>query len=716
MDIAVSVRDLSKKYHMYDKPIDRLKEAFHPRRYTYHREFWALKNVSFDLQKGEALGIIGRNGCGKSTLLQIISGILLPTSGSVRVNGRISALLELGSGFNPEFTGRSNVYMNGALLGFSKKEMDEKFKSIEEFAEIGDFIDQPVKTYSSGMFVRLAFACAVSVEPEILVVDEALSVGDVFFQQKCFAKIREIISKETTCLFVSHDTTAVMSTCNRAILLNNGEIDFMGSPEETVSRYYGKIGSRALPVRRFSGRDYDGVHHAAETISAHEIIEHNIINHTHKRHGACGLEIVAARAVDRHGRDTLEVRMLEPLIFYILLRANEDICDPSAGVHIYDRLGNLVFAAGSRQLRHRLPDLQTGQELVVSMDITFNVQPGEYTFSLGASELSQEGPNVGFVQDRIEMLGPIVVSYDYAEVFPFYGIAQLPMVVNHYLTTNNFSKKAYEGNIKNSAVIERFRQTVLENKPALRQVIEIMEFEEVKKCWCGGLLEEWVPEFYPYSVCRNCGCKSVVVRQTEKSLGMFYSEQYWYEYQTIHDCPSVEERYDSDMADRIPVYLQWIRQIQPLPAKILEVGCGNGRLLHELSLLGHQCSASEMDVRIANWVKEKTGIPVFVGPFPPDSASGYDLIVVIDVLEHIYDPLRFVKQVRSRLKKGGKVLLHCPVVDNIETAFTLKSLFNPLSHLWMHSTESMTKLWSNAGLVPVVLGELFGMPCYVLKE
>lgn len=429
MEIAVSVRDLSKKYQMYDKPLDRLKEAFHPQRKAYHREFCALKNVSFELPKGEALGLIGRNGCGKSTLLQLVSGILQPTSGTVLVNGRISALLELGSGFNPEFTGRNNVYMNGALMGFSKNEMDGKFKTIEEFAEIGDFIDQPVKTYSSGMFVRLAFACAISVEPDILIVDEALSVGDVFFQQKCFAKIREIISKGTTCLFVSHDTSAVMNTCNSAILLKNGEIDFMGSPEETVSRYYGGLGRRAVPGKHIGTKEA-GAAMEAETIQQAEIIEHNILKVNQMRHGAGGLKIIAARIMDKKGRDTLEVRMLDPLSFYILLRAREEVFDPSTGIHLFDRMGNLVFAAGTRQLRQPLPDLLAGQELIVKMEITFNVQPGEYTFSLGASEPSADGPNVGYVHDRHEMLGPIIVSADENEEFPFYGIAQLPMAVS----------------------------------------------------------------------------------------------------------------------------------------------------------------------------------------------------------------------------------------------------------------------------------------------
>lgn len=427
MDTAISVSDLSKKYHMYEKPIDRLKEAFHLRKKTYHREFWALKDISFVLPKGEALGIIGRNGCGKSTLLQIVSGILQPTSGAVKVNGRISALLELGSGFNPEFTGRNNIYMNGALMGFSKIEMDRKFNTIEEFAEIGDFIDQPVKTYSSGMFVRLAFACAISVEPDILIVDEALSVGDVFFQQKCFAKIREIISKGTTCLFVSHDTSAVMNTCNRAILLKNGEMDFMGPPEETVSRYYGSLGNRELRLKNVSSRGYEESNAIAIIVSPREIIEHNMLDSNQIRQGACGFEIVAARVMDKNGRDTLTVRMLEHLEFYLLLKANEDIYGPSTGIHIYDRLGNLVFASGCRQLKCRLPDMLAGQELIVKMTVTFNVQPGEYIFSLKTSEPTVEGPNGGYIHDRHEMLGPVIVMANENEAIPFYGIAQLPM-------------------------------------------------------------------------------------------------------------------------------------------------------------------------------------------------------------------------------------------------------------------------------------------------
>ena len=192
MENAITVNDVTKIYRMYDKPIDRLKESLHPRHKEYHKKFYALNKISFQVKKGETVGIIGTNGSGKSTILKIITGVLSPTTGSVEVEGNISALLELGAGFNSDYTGIENIYMNGTMMGFSRKEMDEKLQDILDFADIGDFVYQPVKTYSSGMFVRLAFALAINVEPEILIVDEALSVGDVFFQSKCYRRMEEI--------------------------------------------------------------------------------------------------------------------------------------------------------------------------------------------------------------------------------------------------------------------------------------------------------------------------------------------------------------------------------------------------------------------------------------------------------------------------------------------------------------------------------------------
>lgn len=244
-EIAIKVENLSKCYEIYDHPRDRLKQFVLPRLQglvgsptkQYYREFWALKDVSFDVKKGESVGIIGRNGSGKSTLLQIVTGTLAPTTGSVTTSGRIAALLELGSGFNPEFTGRENVYLNGALLGFSTEQINEKFDAIATFADIGEHLDQPVKTYSSGMLVRLAFAVQVQVEPEILIVDEALAVGDALFQKRCFQRIEKLVSNGATVLFVSHDQESVRTLTHRALLLSKGQPVEWGLSSEVVLGY-----------------------------------------------------------------------------------------------------------------------------------------------------------------------------------------------------------------------------------------------------------------------------------------------------------------------------------------------------------------------------------------------------------------------------------------------------------------------------------------------
>jgi lipopolysaccharide transport system ATP-binding protein len=242
---SITVSNLSKCYLIYETPTDRLKQFLFPRYDSlvkkdtrkFYKEFWALKNVSFSIKKGETVGIIGKNGSGKSTLLQMICGTLSPTAGSIEVQGRIAALLELGSGFNPEFTGRENIYMNAAILGITKKEIEAKFEDIVAFADIGDFIERPVKTYSSGMYVRLAFAVAVHVEPDILVIDEALSVGDELFQRKCFSKIENIRASGATILFVSHSASSIVELCDRAILIDSGEFLIDGAPKDVVNRY-----------------------------------------------------------------------------------------------------------------------------------------------------------------------------------------------------------------------------------------------------------------------------------------------------------------------------------------------------------------------------------------------------------------------------------------------------------------------------------------------
>lgn len=236
-DIVIQVNDLSKIYKLYNKPIDRLKESLGIAKKKNYTEHYALNHVSFQVERGEAVGIIGTNGSGKSTILKIITGVLNQTSGDVKVNGRISALLELGAGFNPEYSGLENVYLNGTMIGFSREEIDAKLQEILDFADIGDFIYQPVKTYSSGMFVRLAFAVSINIEPEILIVDEALSVGDVFFQAKCYHKFEEFRKKGKTLLLVTHDLGSVAKYCNRVILLNKGNKVAEGQPKEIIDMY-----------------------------------------------------------------------------------------------------------------------------------------------------------------------------------------------------------------------------------------------------------------------------------------------------------------------------------------------------------------------------------------------------------------------------------------------------------------------------------------------
>lgn len=256
-DVILSVRNVSKCFEMYEKPVHRLYQTLCAGHKKFYREFWALRDVSFEVRKGESVGVIGRNGAGKSTLLQIIAGTLAPTAGEVKLKGRVAALLELGSGFNPDFTGRENVYLNGAILGLTTPEIDAKYDEIIEFADIGEFIDQPVKTYSSGMMVRLAFAVQVMVEPDILIVDEALSVGDAAFQRKCMARMDRLIQHGTSIFLVTHDTSAVKRFCQKCIFLRSGKVDYLGDAEEAITRYYNMLFPQAAKSSALSdAEDY----------------------------------------------------------------------------------------------------------------------------------------------------------------------------------------------------------------------------------------------------------------------------------------------------------------------------------------------------------------------------------------------------------------------------------------------------------------------------
>ncbi len=253
--IAIKVENVTKVYHLYNKPKDRVKELFHPFRKNYHHDFYALKDVSFEVKRGETVGIIGKNGAGKSTILKVITGVITPTGGSVEVNGRIASLLELGTGFNPELTGMENIYFNGTFMGFSREEMSQKIDAILDFADIGEYIDQPVKMYSSGMFARLAFSVAINVEPEILIVDEALSVGDARFQLKCTKKMQAIQKAGTTILYVSHDTYSVRTLCSYAIWLKDGKVAEQGLATHVINEYMSYLDNGETCTENSNGYD-----------------------------------------------------------------------------------------------------------------------------------------------------------------------------------------------------------------------------------------------------------------------------------------------------------------------------------------------------------------------------------------------------------------------------------------------------------------------------
>jgi lipopolysaccharide transport system ATP-binding protein len=391
-----------------------------------YRDFHALRPISFTIRRGEATGIIGRNGSGKSTLLQLIAGTLAPTTGRVATGGRVAALLELGSGFNPEFTGRENVFLNGAILGVSRREMEQKFDEIAAFADIGDFIEQPVKTYSSGMMMRLAFAVAVSVQPDVLIVDEALSVGDVFFGQKCFQRIREIVHRGATLIFVSHDMGAVQRLCDRGLLLHQGNLVHDGTPEECVSRYF-----NLHQPRRAAAAGPDGDHPPVDPKTRATLVTDNIVPAAKSRHGERDLEVVAAAVYDGQGAATWEFEMMHRCVLRVLLRARERIALPSVGLQLHDRTGALVFAAGTPQLRFPLPALAAGEEVMLDFNLQLSVQPGVYTLSLDAAECDADDPNVGVFFDRIGGLGPLTVSHHATGALPFYGVAQLPMDISY---------------------------------------------------------------------------------------------------------------------------------------------------------------------------------------------------------------------------------------------------------------------------------------------
>ncbi|MGH9932527.1 MAG: ABC transporter ATP-binding protein [Pyrinomonadaceae bacterium] len=381
MTVALRVEKVSKQYRIYERPGDRLKESLTRGLLRRHQEFWALRDVDFEIEAGTTVGIVGPNGCGKSTLLQIISGTLATTHGDVWHEGRIAALLELGAGFDPEFTGVENVYMNASLLGLTRRETDALFPAIERFAEIGPFLYQPVKTYSSGMYVRLAFAIAASVEPNILIIDEALAVGDAVFQHRCLRRINELHERGATVLFVSHDAAAVRALCSRAILLRAGSVIADGKPADVLNLYQKIIMEREQAYEAESGAQSS----ATESKSNETLAP---LSYAY-RHGDGSVEIVGAELTDAtHARVEI-VESGEPLTLRVVARFNQDVDDPVIGFLMRNSHGIHAYGTNTKEQRVEFGAVRTGEVIEVSFVFDCWLGVDQYTISMAIH--SREG-------------------------------------------------------------------------------------------------------------------------------------------------------------------------------------------------------------------------------------------------------------------------------------------------------------------------------------
>lgn len=366
----LTARNLSKLYRMYRRPADRLRESL-PFSGQRHEEFWALRNVDLEIADGETFGIVGPNGGGKSTLLQILAGILEPTTGRVVRKGRTAALLELGAGFNPEFSGRENVYINGEILGLPRAEIDQKMESIESFAGIGAFIERPVKTYSSGMYVRLAFSTAIHVDPEILIVDEALAVGDAVFANRCVSKFEELKQSGVTIVFVSHDMGLVKQICDRAIFLEGGVVQAAGEPKDVINRYVGTV----LAAQKESAASTSEPEDAPDLEASH-------------RHGDGLSKIIDLELLGHDGEPTRTVESGERVSIRVRVAFEEEQPSPMIGILLRTRNGLEVFGTNTSIEEADLPAVAAGEELEVEFDVACALTPQEYTLTVATQHPS----------------------------------------------------------------------------------------------------------------------------------------------------------------------------------------------------------------------------------------------------------------------------------------------------------------------------------------
>lgn len=411
-DVVISVKNISKCFEMYEKPVHRLLQTVCAGKKKFYKEFWALKDVSFEVKRGECVGIIGRNGAGKSTLLQVITGTLTPTAGEVKIKGRIAALLELGSGFNPEFTGHDNVYLNASILGLSKKEIDARYNDIVEFADIGDFINQPVKTYSSGMMVRLAFAVNAFVDPEILIVDEALAVGDIAFQVKCFKKMKEFIeSKEKVVLFVTHDMSSVRTFCNRVYWMDRGTIRDAGDPLRIIDAYTDNM---VHPNKEVESKKEE--EKKEDVLISNELIA--ITGKETHTGGDVGGHITHVGLFDENGRALKIIRKSQKVTVRFRFMADKPLGGLRCTFHIMDRRGLDISGSSNSVLEMPCGPLAQGKSAEVRFDFTIpELQNDEYVVMVSLNE-----GDIDFCNRLHNVVDAIVFRYDSASLMQKQGV------------------------------------------------------------------------------------------------------------------------------------------------------------------------------------------------------------------------------------------------------------------------------------------------------
>ncbi|MDA2934710.1 ABC transporter ATP-binding protein [Acidobacteria bacterium AH-259-D05] len=427
-ETAVSVRGLSKAYYLYERPVDRLKQALWRGHRQFYTEFWALRDVSFDVPKGSTVGIIGRNGSGKTTLLQIIAGILTPTTGEVTVGGQLAPLLELGAGFNPEFTGRENVFLNGAILGIGQEEMAKCFDEIAAFADIGEFfLNKPVKTYSTGMLMRLAFSVALLLEPDIFIIDEVLSVGDIPFQQKCAWRMKELKSRGKTMILASHDTNAVRNLCDRALVLNSGSVYFDGDSVEAVDKYYsllhGEAEQRKLQLAQY-GRAYDA---SLEMIKENHVVfktDGDLVGRY--RHGTQEASITAVEVTRMDGSLSHSFEFAEQVCISAYIQFHSDVENATVGFMLQDKYGIDILGFNSQDCGENLGKRARGDKVVVKFTTRLHIRPDEYTLRTTIRYPLETGVD-------IDVVPQCYVIHILSSGFPVWGIAYTPTEFKAFL-------------------------------------------------------------------------------------------------------------------------------------------------------------------------------------------------------------------------------------------------------------------------------------------